>query len=416
LYDLGRLDEMADDAQASLHWAQWVSDALLTVHGHLRLGQVNWRRGALEVASEHLQMARDLVANQGQTVLEAIIWRTLAAAAWKLSNLKMAEEACRRSVQLHQQAGDIRGENRSRHFLGILALESQDYEAVRTCVEPLLNSSKIVGERRMEMGAYALLGQVAGYEGQYEQALTYLAHESQLADELNMLWQIGSNASNTGDVRLRLGDYAGAQASYERALAIFRQVQSSHAQSNVLAFMGLLACLRGQFAEGLASCHTAMQLAQQENAHREQAFAHLFGGHNLVGLGRWQEARQAYEQARTAWQLLGQQVRGMEAQAGKAQAALKLGDRTQALLMVNEVLDYLEVNGADGADDPARMFVTCYEILQQVGDERANMVRERGRALLQTRADRIHDPVLRQAFLENNPAHKTLLNSQRSSL
>jgi DNA-binding SARP family transcriptional activator/predicted ATPase/Tfp pilus assembly protein PilF len=410
LFDLNRLAEVESEAQACLYWAELVDDGALIAHGHLCLGQVFWRRGEYEATGEQFQEAQALAAEMQQTVLEAVIWRNLAAVAWRLGDAKMAEEACGRSLRLHQQAADVRGENRTRHLLGILALNRHDYEAVREHLGMALTAAHEMGDRTIEYGAYAVLGQVACYQGRYEEALTYYSHERELAEELNVPWQMGSNASNTGDTLLRLGDYAGALASYERALAIFRQIEALDAESNILSFMGLLACLQGRFADGRSMCEQALVLAQQADARREQAFARLFLAHNLAGLERWVEARQAYSQAQAAWQALGEEIRRVEAQAGVARTAWHLADMTGAAGVVNEILTYLQGHTADGADDPVLIYLTCYDILKQMADERAAGVLADGRAFLQSRAARIQDPVRRQAFLDDIPSHKALLS------
>ncbi len=408
LYELHRLDEMEGDAQASLHWATLVDDLALQGHGRLHLGQVYWRRGEYEAASEQFQQAQKLAAAAAETILEAMIWRNLGAVAWQQGALDQAEAYAHRSWELHQQANDIRGENRSRHFLSVVALQRHDYEAVRGYLEPVLASARELGERRVEIGACSVLGHVASYQGQYEMALRYHTRERELAEELNMPWQLGSTLSNIGDTRLRLGDFAAARACYEQASTIFRQTQSANGESNVLSFMGLLACLEGRYADGRTHCETALQLAQQADSRREQAFARLFLAHNLAGLGQWSNALPTYEQAQSAWELLQEQSRVAEAQAGVALARLKLGDVAGAVTAVNDVLAYLQTQTLDGADDPGRVYLACYQVLRAAGDERAAVVLADGRTFLQNRASLIQDPAYRQMFLQNNPAHRQL--------
>lgn len=410
LFELHRLDEMVEVARTTLHWAGLVGDEALEAQAHLRLGQVQWRHGNFEAARDHFQQAQQHAAATGQTVLEAVIWRNEAAVAWQLGDLDGARESCGHSLSLHQQAGDIRGENRSRHFFSLIALQTQEHETVRSYLEPVAQSAQMLGERRVEMGAYAVLGQSASYQGQYQRALAYFDRERVLVEELNMPWQKGSNASNTGDAYLRLGDYARARASYEQALALFQQLKSENGQSNVLAFMGLLAFLERRYTEGITCCETALQLAQKADVRREQAFAKLFMAHNLAGMARWVEAWQIYTEAQAAWQLLKDQSRNLEAKAGLAQAAWQLGKNPQAVHLVNEIWPYLDAYRVEGADDPVRMYVISYQILARSGDKRAELVRERGRVLIHARAEQIHDPALRQMFLETNPSHTILRN------
>lgn len=410
LFDLDRLDEMEKEAQAGLQWAALAGDEALMAPGRLCWGQVCWRRGEFEAAVEQLQQAQELAAATGQTILEAAAWRSLAAVAWRQGNLLLAENNCRRSLQLHEQAGDIRGENRSRHFLGILAINRHDYEAAAGYLEPMMAAARALGDRRMEAAACAESGQIAKSQGHYEMALAHFARELELAEEMGVTWQAASNAGNTGDTLLHLGDYGAAQAAYERGLARFRQLDSAMGQSHLLAFMGLLAFMEGRFEDGRSLSGTALKLAQQADARREQAFARLFLAHNLAGLGQWSEARQTYTQAQAAWQALDDPNRRLEAQAGLAQALLMLGDVAGALAAVNDSLAYLESHTPAGADDPIRVYLICHEVLSRVGDDRAEQVLADGRTFLQNRAARIHDPALRRTFLENVPSHKTLLS------
>lgn len=138
-----------------------------------------------------------------------LIWRNLAAVAWRLGDFSMAQEYCSRSLALHQQAGDVRGENRARHFLAMIASNQQQYTETERLLAPVLQSAQEIGDRRILVGADAELGLIASYRGEFELALTYLAQERRLADELGVPYQAASSLSNTGDLRLKVGDFVG---------------------------------------------------------------------------------------------------------------------------------------------------------------------------------------------------------------
>ena len=81
--------------------------------------------------------------------------------------------------------------------------------------------------------------------------------------------------------------------------------------------------------------------------------------------------------------------------------ALARGDLAQAQAHVVEVLAYLDKAGSlHGADDDLGIYLTCYLVLDAVGDDRARQLLTTAHRLLEERAARIEDPEFRQSFLE----------------
>lgn len=411
LYEMTRLPEMEAAIMRGLELAAQVGDERLLANGRLRLGQTHWRRGQYEAASEAFAIAKKLAQRTGQTALEANVWRNQAAVVWRLGDVPKAERDAQQALVLHQQAGDSRSENRTRHFLGILAVEQHNYPMVQSYTEPVLQSAREMGDRPVVMGACALLGHSASHMRQFEKALVYFQEDFVLAQEMGAQWQMGSNQTNTGDLWLRLGHFATAHGCYEQALHIFRQLGTTLGTSHVLGFMGLLAAVREDFANGSSLCHEALTLAKEANARREQTFAHTFLGHNLAGLGQWREARTAYQTAQAGWEALGEQARLFEAQVGTARARLALGNVEGARQLVEPVVAALPTMTLAGMDEPARLFVTCYEVLLAAKDGRAGMVWENGRFALQTIANTITNPDLRHQFIHANPFQRRLLTA-----
>ena len=180
-----------------------------------------------------------------------------------------------------------------------------------------------------------------------------------------------------------LASLSGAEACYKQSLALLRQFDTRQAQSNVLAYMGLLSFMQGEFVNGRSHCQEALQLAQTEKAHREQAFARTFLAHNLLGLGELPQAQAAYVQAASDWGKLGDSIRQIEAQAGVAQTLLALGDVAGAATAVSPVLTYISANKSDGANDPIQIFLTCYQLLHHIDDPEAAKWLFRGTHLAQ---------------------------------
>jgi predicted ATPase len=68
-----------------------------------------------------------------------------------------------------------------------------------------------------------LLGDACRMAGQRQAALEHLAEARRLAEERDQRWFLAETLRLTGDVRLAMGDSAGAEASYAEALALARR-------------------------------------------------------------------------------------------------------------------------------------------------------------------------------------------------
>jgi hypothetical protein len=100
----------------------------------------------------------------------------------------------------------------------------------------------------------------------------------------------------------------------------------------------------------------------------------------------------------------------MEPLAGLARVCLAQGDLTQAQAHVEEILSYLESHGLDDAEEPFRVYLTCYRFLDANQDPRAQETLSTAYNLLQEQASRIEDEEMRRLLLENVPAHREILS------
>jgi predicted ATPase len=112
-----------------------------------------------------------------------------------------------------------------------------------------------------------LLGDACRMAGQWQAALGHCAEAQRLAEATGERWFQAETLRLTGDVRLRIGDTAGAEASYGEALAIARRQDAKlwelraatglarlwRDQSKLSQARDLLAPVYGWFTEGFAS-------------------------------------------------------------------------------------------------------------------------------------------------------------------
>jgi hypothetical protein len=137
-------------------------------------------------------------------------------------------------------------------------------------------------------------------------------------------------------------------------------------------------------------------------------------GHALAGQEKWAAAHAAYQEALAIRRELGEQALVMETLASLARLHLAQEDPASAQPPVREILDYLDAGSTlDGADEPFRIYWTCYQTLRANDDPRARAVLATTYQLLQARADQLSDDASRRSFLEQVPHHREILEEEK---
>jgi tetratricopeptide (TPR) repeat protein len=164
-------------------------------------------------------------------------------------------------------------------------------------------------------------------------------------------------------------------------------------------------------------CETALKYAQQgldladETGDRSgKAWALTYLGHIYLEMGLYSKASEAYKESLDIRNALNQPNLAMEPLAGLAQVSLKQKEISTAQKVVEEILGYLDEGGTlDGAEEPMRVWLTCYRVLKAAQDPRASYILENSYQLLQERAQKISDEGIRCKFFENIPCHAEII-------
>jgi hypothetical protein len=79
---------------------------------------------------------------------------------------------------------------------------------------------------------------------------------------------------------------------------------------------------------------------------------------------------------------------------------------------VSEILAFLDEGGSlDGTEEPLRVWLTCYQVLEADQDHRARSILSHAYNLVMERAGRIKDESIRKKFLGNIPCHQEILSA-----
>ena len=290
--------------------------------------------------------------------------------------------------------------------VGCAHVESGEYAAGRVYLEQSRQIFHELGRHRGESVALGNLGEALIHQGDYAAAREHLEAALRLyrltGDRRNEGWALG----NLGVAAMQLGDYPAARAYHQQARDMARRTGDRNTEGLALVDLGLIAHQLGDDA-------LALDLGEQALRGATAAFtrirALLLVGHALSGLGRLPEAADKYAQANDAGRAAGLCSRAVEATAGLARVAQARGDIPAALGLVGPLVDRLSPDTVIGADEPLRVFLTCYGVLRSAGDPRAQAVLSAARDLLRARASQIADEAQRRAFLEGVPAHRAIM-------
>ncbi|MFQ5595610.1 MAG: tetratricopeptide repeat protein [Anaerolineae bacterium] len=392
--------------------------------GQARRAEVALRRanhaeltGDFPAAIAAAQKAVALAEPAGAVDTEAAAHMQWGRALWRQANYPPAAAQLEQAAQLFHESGGRQGEGRALNSLGNVAADQGDYTAASAYYEQALRVCREGGDRLGENIALNNIGIVSREQGDYSAAMAYYEQALHISRKIGDWEGEGYLLSNLGFIADYQGDYPGATTHYEQSLRIHREMGDRRGEGHILTNMGLLFHHRGDDAAAIEHSRQALQITQEIGDRRIEGYALTNLGHALASEGHLDEASDAYRQALDMRQELGQHAAATESLAGLARVSMARRDLHQAQSYVEEILGYLERNisssnsghGLNGAEEPLRVYLTCYRALNANQDPRAAQILTTAHNLLQEQAAKITDEDMRRSFLENVPAHREIL-------
>lgn len=406
-------------AQAAIEWARAAGHVAHEAAGFLYWGEALWRQSEHAAARPRLETALARARAAGVAWLEASSLRVLGAVAWAVSDYGAARGYYEQALEIDRRIGDRRSMGRSLNNLGLVADEMNDYHQAVSCYEQALGIYRDIGDRRGEGVTESNLGLALWGQGNLTAALACFEQSLRTCQEVGIRLGEGNAANNLGLVRLGIGDYEAAREWYGRALAIYRDIGDRRSEGIALANLASVCRYQADHAAALDYAYGALDAARQAGHRQGEAQSLTMLGHSLVDLaagemrhkGRLAEAAAAYREAADIRHSLGDHNLENESIAGLARVALAQGQPAEALALVEKVLAYLAGEGGlYGSSEAFAVYLTCYQVLQECGDERAGEVLATAQAALLERAARIGDEKMRRSFLEKVPHHRAIMH------
>jgi tetratricopeptide (TPR) repeat protein len=328
-------------------------------------------------------------------------------------------------LTISREIGDRWGEGQVVRNIADTYLSQYDYGGASKYFEQALEITREIGNRTIESSALVGLGNIYLEQGEYTKAKNVFEQSLNIARDIgNKPWE-AKTLSQIGRYFHRQGDYLRAQSYYEQAIEIYRQLGNKLSESRVLIDISLLHHHLGDDETALQKSKAALTIAEELHHPRYMARALTQLGRAQIGLERYENAGDSFQQAREKFKELNQENLSLEPLAGLAAVDLAGGDRTSALTHIEEVLNHLgsypdsdfkrlnsvgevsvvdetgAVPGLEGTGDPMWIYLTCYRVLKAVQDQRSENILREAQKLIEEQALKIEDSDLHYSFLSN---------------
>ena len=216
---------------------------------------------------------------------------------------------------------------------------------------------------------------------------------------------------NLGLIDLLLGNYERAREQLLQSLQICRDIGDRAGEGETSYDLSLLFHHLGDNETACDYGQQSLRIAEQTGHWEMRGYALTHLGHALAALDRPAEAAAAYQSVVDLRREHGQSNLIVAPLAGLARIAMAQGDLAQARAHVQEILAHLKIQALGGTEEPARVYLTCYRVLQADQDPRAREILEKAYNWLQELAADIADKNLRRSLLENVTTHREVIEA-----
>ncbi len=328
------------------------------------------------------------------------------------SNFDEAVDLLEEAHTLANQQNDLLNESISLLRLGIIAYFRGDNHSARDYYEASLSSARQL--KNLPRQAASLINLVAVYYGLGDISLAKNCGE----EALTIVKMVGDRANETlilnnlGAIYHAVGDLETAQAYHQEALHLSQALSNKISEALSANNLGSVLCDKGQYEEAIVYADEAFAINSSIGNRVGQGYNLTIRAKSQQELNQLEEAVTDHQKAIAIRREIGQEAGTIDNLSELANIALVQNDLDSAQSYVADILEWIGNKGLDGIEYPVKVYLACMNTMDTVGnkDESEKLLHE-AQNLLQEQANRIGDPEMRNAYLENVPEHKAI--SQR---
>ena len=320
------------------------------------------------------------------------------------------EDACQNALAAAQRSGNEAMEATALALLAVVTVDRVDPGSTVQRLEEALRLAHHLHDETILAGtlfraAYCYYG--LGY---LSQALDMQRQQIELDHRLGNRSMQALGLLNLASGQLGVGLYKQARGALEQAREIAEALGSRRLYGGALQSFGELYLALGDLRKARQEAELGMEPITESGDAISTAHNHNCLGAILLGMGDATGAARHYAEAQQIASAKGIVTTAGESVAGLAACAIMQGRLDEARQYAQRALDHLKEYGWKGQSSAGRVFRPCAEAFEALGDtECAAEVLEMAYAALTDVADSISDPSWRQAFLENVPDHRALM-------
>jgi len=405
----GKFDQRLDILEALLRTATELGDPAHESKTYLCWVDYYYDQGNFPAAIDTALQVLRLAETSKLPDVTLKTYNLIASSFWKVNNLREAMRYAETGLELARKAGDKKHEAELLNNQGMIAFERRILPSAQEYFNRSLTIALENGFSRIQANALNNLGMVTGYQGNFQSAQNYYEQALKIARETGARKQEAMNLANLGWVSGQLGEYHQAITYTEENIRIARKIGDPYNETYGLINLSSYAGAIGDQVLALGAATQAQKLARQIGNRSAEAWALTSLGHSYLASKNFEQARNAYQGALLIRRECNQPLLATEPEAGLSRVLLAQGDIEAADQHIRTILPVINTNlSLDGTDDPIRVYLACYLVLNAKNDDKAGDIIKAARDLIQSRAAKIPDEGRRKSFLENIPHHREI--------
>lgn len=378
---------------------------------HKGIGFILWKKGSFNEALKESEIALEMARQAGLTKLEAGVMHDLAVIHWRMGSVDKAREMAEQSLNISRSLSDTRGESLAYSILGNIELSEHHHQEAKEYYQKMLQSETKIGDIRGQGMAQGNLGIIAEIECDHSSAIEIFKNVRDIFHRMDDLASEARAWAHIGlDYSLQ-GLFEEASLNLEKAMIIFRQIDSKQGLQWVLGLLSRVCFDHGQIAQSEMYCLEALEIAQNAGIKYYEKFSWWMLGRVHLAQGKIDKAESDFQKAKND---ATEERKNNSVHASLAEIELTRGNFENALSFVNEILvDGIDLPFETDNKDRLEVLLICYKVLNANYDDRAKTVLDYAHKLLFEQVEHIDDLSIRQAFLENVPANREILAAYR---
>ena len=286
--------------------------------------------------------------------LEAQAYALLGLISRHLGNYREAQSLFEMALDLARELNDPHLMAQTTYFLAGIQFSWHHYAQAQQYLMTTQELYRTVASGQGETNCLLLLGAIQIEQGNYSIALDYLHRALEQCRRIGWRTRETLVLSDLGVVLVDLGDYQAAQSYLQQALDIVLDVGDRERHAVIVDTLGLAHHQSGRYADALCAFRQAVSIQQEIGDCRGEGYTLTHLGHALVDSGDVGAAQDAFDHALSIRRAIDANSGvAMDDLAGLARVAHRSGALQQAVAIVQDILAWMEANGADQIEYPA---------------------------------------------------------------